>query len=386
VDATPGVFDVDLNRTNGNTTGSPNWHTLLIGGLGKGGTSFYALDVTNPAGMTSETAVAGSVLWEFTDSTMGYSYGTPVVVKTAQYGWVVVLTSGYNNSDGYGYIYLVNPANGTLLQKIKTPSPSSGLAQASAYVIDYTDYTADSVYVGDLNGQLWRFNLTAATGTYPAPTQIAALADGSGNAQPVTSAPDIEIHPTTRERYVLVGTGQLLSSGDIGSTQTQTFYAIIDGTAGGFSAISTPITRSNLTQVTDITALTVIPPTSKGWYYDLPAGYRVISMPVSYNGIVAFSALEPTTDPCSPQGSSNVYAVNYATGQSVINSTTGGTTPAVDMTFPSAVTNLRIVETNGGTPELIAGTTTGSLSQVNANLTGTLSTRLLNWREVPTAE
>jgi type IV pilus assembly protein PilY1 len=387
VDATPAAFDIDLNRTNGNTTGSPNWHTLLIGGLGKGGTSYYALDVTNPAAMTTEAAVASNVLWEFTDSTMGYSFGTPVVVKTVQYGWVVVLTSGYDNADGYGYLYIVNPANGTLLQKIKTPNLSSGLAQASAYVQNFTDYTADSVYVGDLNGQLWRFDLTTASGTYPAPTQIATLTDGSGNAQPVTSAPVIEIHPTTRQRYVMVGTGELLSSADLGSTQVQTFYTIIDGTAGGFNSVSTPILRANLTPVTDITAGVTIATGSKGWYYDLPAGYRVTSTPVTYNGIAAFSALVPTTDPCSPQGSSNVYAVNYSTGQSVLNpSVSGTTTPGVDVPFPSAVTNLKIVQTNGQTPELIAGTTTGALSQVGANLTGTLATRLLNWREIPTAE
>ena len=73
--------------------------------------------------------MAGKVLWEFTDSSMGYSFGAPIVFKTAKYGWVVALTSGYNNSDGYGYLYLVNPANGALLEKIKTPNSSSGLAQ-----------------------------------------------------------------------------------------------------------------------------------------------------------------------------------------------------------------------------------------------------------------
>jgi type IV pilus assembly protein PilY1 len=388
VDATPSVFDIDLNRTNGSsdTAATSNWRTVLIGGLGKGGASYYALDVTDPASVTSETLLAHNVLWEFTDSTMGYSFGTPIVVKTAQYGWVVLLTSGYDNTDGYGYLYVVNPANGALLQKIKTPSLSSGLAQASAYVQNFSDYTADSVYVGDLNGQLWRFDLTTATGNYPAPTQIASLTDGSGNPQPITSAPVIEIHPTTRQRYVMFGTGELLSSGDLGSTQTQTFYAIIDGTAGGFSGVSTPITRSNLTAVADITAGVIIPAGSKGWYYDLPSRYRVTSMPVTFNGIVAFSALVPTTDPCSPQGSSNVYAVDYSTGQSVLNPASGSTTPAANVTFPSAVTNLKIVETNGDTPELIAGTATGTVSQVGANLTGTLSTRLLNWREIPTAE
>ena len=387
VDATPAVFDIDLNHTNGNTTGAPNWHTVLIGGLGKGGASYYALDVTNPAGMTAESTVAGDVLWEFTDPTMGYSFGTPVAVKTVQYGWVVVLTSGYDNANGYGYIYIVNPANGALLQKIQTPIPSSGLAQASAYVQDYTNYTADSVYVGDLNGHLWRFDLTAATGAYPAPTQIATLTDASGNAQPVTSAPLIEIHPTTHQRYIMLGTGRLLSSSDISSTQIQTFYAIIDGTAGSFNTVTTPVTRAGLTAVTDVTqGLTL--PAPNGWYYDLPAGFRDLSIPVAYNGIVAFAALEPTTDPCSPQGSSNVYAVNYATGLSVLNSTSTGTNPppGTDVSFPSAVTNLRFVVTNGSTPELIAGTTTGALSQVGANLTGTLSTRLLNWRDIPTAE
>jgi type IV pilus assembly protein PilY1 len=330
------------------------------------------------------------VLWEFTDPTLGYSFGTPVAVKTVQYGWVVVLTSGYDNADGYGYIYLVNPANGALLQKIKTPIPSSGLAQASAYVQDYTNYTADSVYVGDLNGHVWRFDLTEATGNYPAPTQIASLTDASGNAQPVTSAPLIEIHPTTRKRYVMLGTGRLLSSGDIGSTHTQTFYAIIDGTAGAFSTISTPITRTNLVGVADITVGVTVPAGYQGWYYDLPSGYRVLSIPVAYDGVVAFSALVPTTDPCSPQGSSNVYAVNYATGQSVINSTETGS-PSPYMSFSSAVTNLRIVDINAtsssnGTATLLVGNANGSLSTPPANLTGTVATRILNWRQIPTAQ
>ncbi len=392
VDATPGAFDLDLNRTNGNTTGSPNWHTLLIGGLGKGGASYYALDITNPASMTSEAAVAGDVKWEFTDSTMGYSFGSPIVVKTVQYGWVVLFTSGYDNSDGYGYLYVVNPTNGALLQKIKTPNPSSGLAQASAYVQDYTNYTADSVYVGDLNGQVWRFDLTEATGSYPAPTQIAALTDSSGNSQPVTSPPLIEIHPTTRKRYVMFGTGQLLSSTDIGSTQTQSFYAIEDGSASAFNTVTTPITRSGLTAVTNITLGVTVPATSNGWYYDLPAGYRVLSIPVAYDGVVAFSALQMSSNPCSPTGTSDVFAVNFANGQSVITSTANGQTSVIPyFSFTSAVTNLRIVTTNGtsssnSTPELIAGVTTGALSQVNANLGNMIATRLLNWREIPTAE
>jgi hypothetical protein len=67
------------------------------------------------------------VKWEFTDATMGYSYGAPMVVKTEKYGWVVILTSGYNNSDGKGYLYIVDPRTGALLEKMGTPTASSGL-------------------------------------------------------------------------------------------------------------------------------------------------------------------------------------------------------------------------------------------------------------------
>jgi type IV pilus assembly protein PilY1 len=410
VDASPGAFDVDLTRTNGTTTataGTANWHTLLIGGLGKGGASYYAIDVTNPAAMTSESAVAGDVLWEFTDSTMGYSFATPIVVKTVQYGWVVILTSGYDNADGYGYLYIVNPANGVLLQKIKTPNASTGLTQASAFVQDYTDYTADSVYVGDLNGQLWRFDLTEASGNYPAPTQIATLTDASGNVEPVTSAPLIAIHPTTRQRYVLLGTGKLLSSADVSSTQVETFYAIIDGTAAGFATGTAVTTRANLQPVTDITAGITVATGFNGWYYDLPAGFRVVTEAATYNGIVAFSTLGMSTDPCSPQGSSDVYAVNYYTGVSVLNSTsTSTTTPPPYVSFSVAVNNLEFVS-NNGTVELIAGTTgstSGSSSgsstsgssatatsgpgpyQIPGTYTSISSTRLLNWRQIPSAE
>jgi len=81
-----------------------------------------------------------------------------------------------------------------------------------------------------------------------------------------------------------------------------------------------------------------------------------------------------------------VYAVNYSTGKSVLNSTTtGSTTPAPYIASTTAVTNLKFIS-NNGSPELIAGTTSGAVTQVGANLSSIIATRLLNWREIPTAE
>ena len=46
VDATPVSADVDFGKTVGGS--GSNWRTILIGGLGKGGRSLYALDITDP--------------------------------------------------------------------------------------------------------------------------------------------------------------------------------------------------------------------------------------------------------------------------------------------------------------------------------------------------
>ncbi|HTD73487.1 MAG TPA: PilC/PilY family type IV pilus protein, partial [Steroidobacteraceae bacterium] len=398
---TPAAFDIDFKHTQG-ASGTPDWHTVLIGGLGKGGKSFYALDITDPASMTSESVVAGKVLWEFTDTTMGYSYGIPVVVKTVKYGWVVIVTSGYNNADNFGYIYFINPKTGALLEKVKTPSLSHGLTQASAFVKDFSDETADSVYVGDLDGQVWRFDLTGTPSSYPQPTLLATVTDGSGVAQPITTAPLIEIHPVTRKRYVLFGTGVLLAVTDVANSQIQSFYAILDGTASGFPIVSTPITRSNLTAITNAqlnntaTDGSVIPNPlvvgSLGWYTDLGLdtasniAWRVVLNPQAFNGIVTFAtSLTTATDPCSPQGSSRVYAIDYATVDSVLLPTVVTDPIPSYIQYGVAAINLRFTGANGS-PEIVVGFAKGNPERVNASLTGTLATRILNWREIPTVE
>ncbi|MDH6167929.1 type IV pilus assembly protein PilY1 [Variovorax boronicumulans] len=398
VDATPVVYDMDLNSAGGafTTASSGNgadWHSLLIGGLGKGGRSYYAIDVTDPASMDSEAAVAGKVKWEFTDPTMGYSYGAPTVAKTRKYGWVVILTSGYDNSDGKGHLYIVNPRNGALLEKIDTPTSSNGLAQASSFITDFADNTADAVYAADLDGQLWRFDLTAAKGSsaaYPAPTLLATLADSSGNAQPVTTAPLIEINPVTRKRFVLLGTGKLLDSSDVNSKAAQSFYAILDGTGGSFNAVKTPITRSQLMQVSDPTTGITLSNTSMGWYLELgtdsTVSWRMVSTPSAFNGLVAFSSLLTTGDACSPSGRSRIYILNYGSGQSVLLPARTGYVES-----PTAVTELGFVDvtrTNGATGattrdvRAIAGAN-GGPKDVDYDPSKGISLRLLNWREVP---
>lgn len=393
VDASPLAFDIDFSKTEGAAAGAaPDWRTVLIGGLGKGGKGFYALDVSDPAAMTTEEKVAGKVLWEFKDDGMGFSYGAPTVVKTAKYGWVALLTSGYNSGASNGYLYVVNPRTGKLLQKIPTAGASDGMTHASAYVADFSDGTADAVYVGDLNGKLWRFDLSGTSGDYPNGQQLAELKDANGNAQPITSAPLIEIHPKTRKRYVLVGTGRLLDTSDLASSAPQSFYAIADGTAHAFdSGITSARKRSDLTLIDPRSGYTGADPI-QGWYFDLGVdggtAWRVAGQATSFNGMVAFSSLNTTGDTCNPSGSSRVYAMDFDSGKTALASGdayASSATAIIALRFTRQEGRGR-TDQNGDSVRLGAIGVDGSNQQTLLKAQPLPGLRLLNWREVPTVD
>ena len=427
VDQTPQVFDIDVANSGGSTSSTPNWKSVLIGGLGKGGKGYYAIDVTNPASWTSEADLSLKVMWEFTDADMGYSYGPPNVVKTKKYGWVVIFTSGYNNADGVGYFFIVNPANGALLEKISTgfgsPSSEAGLTHATTYVGNYANGTADAIYAGDLHGNVWRLDLTPAAASYSTPIKIARLTDSSGVGQPVTTRPLIEVQPNTQKRYVVVGTGRLLDTSDILNSQTQSFYVIADGTADAFytaislpSGVTFPIGRSNLEANTNLlTGIGSAPSHPMGWYFDLTgnsggASERVIVEPTTNNGFIAFASTLPNSDVCSPSGTNRVFAFGMASGKSVLISPTSsninanananananvsiGNSGITYIPFSTAlggsVTSIGIYKQNqGGKNKLLAGNDQQQPQQtiIPTEFDGDIVFKQLNWREVPTAD
>ena len=206
-----------------------SWKTILVGGLNRGGKGYYALDITDPANP--------SLLWEFTDANMGYSYGNPRIVKlggsSSDAGkWVVIVTSGYDNADGKGHLYVLNANTGAVIRDISTGVGSaaspSGLARISARVVaPDTDSTVKAVYGGDLLGNLWRFDVNGDVGASGYEAQLlVTLKDGSGNAQPITAKPTVAT--VDGVPVVFIGTGVFLGTSDVTSTRQQSFYAVKD--------------------------------------------------------------------------------------------------------------------------------------------------------------
>ncbi|QWT20694.1 hypothetical protein KPL74_01485 [Bacillus sp. NP157] len=405
VDQTPQAADVDFNRAGTSSTpGTYDWRTVIVGGMGKGGKGIYALDATSvPTGMgttkstTFESSLTSKVLWEFTNSHMGYSFSRPLIAKTRKYGWVVLLTSGYNNDDGKGYLFIINVKDGTLLETMTTTSGTTanpvGLSRPSGYVQNTSDNTVEQVYAGDLQGNVWRFDLSSASSGYPSPVVIAQLTDPSGNPQPITTAPRIELDFDTSglntRRWVFVGTGKFLDTSDLTDTQQQTMYALRDGTGSTPKTFATPVKRANLKQNDLVTDLNM-QDTDAGWYYDLTgvapntngATERIVVDPDAVAGIfsINWGTLIPTADPCSLNGA--VYSAAYASGQSNLLTASGAPVPF--LTTNSAITNLQMVQLPDSNKFVLLYGQTGQAPQVANMLQPGSSARLLrtNWREI----
>lgn len=341
VDATPTAGDVDFSNTDGGS-GAKDWRTILVGGLGAGGPGFYALDVTAPEANTENT-LAGKVLWEFPNTAtaatvrndVGLSFGRPVIAKTRAAGWVVLVTSGYNNTtgDGKGHLYVLNPRNGDLIKDIVTDAGGAadpaGLAQVSAWATGgAADTSTDFVYGGDLKGNVWRFDLSSDTTSGWSVARLATLTDAGGKAQPITSAP--ELTKVEGKRLIVVGTGRLLGESDLGVADKQTMYAIVDNQQASplIANVRTDLKGKQVTVesggVRAINGDKVDLSQFRGWYFDLPGtGERASTNSSIAFGAVIFTTNLPSAKACESQ--SFLYAVGQDSGGQFANNyfTTG---------------------------------------------------------------
>ncbi|MEE4603806.1 MAG: PilC/PilY family type IV pilus protein [Desulfobacteraceae bacterium] len=225
--------------------GGDDFETILVGGLGKGGKGYFALDISDPGTMSAE-----NVLWEFPNAVsqddiddIGFSFSRPLVVRTNsladEESWVVIFGNGYNSANGRAALCLLNPKTGGIIKKMVADNPTidSGNGLSSPIAVDVNaDKKVDFVYAGDLKGNMWKFDLTSPNaaewkvgyndGTYDQPVFRAQGPDGTD--QPITSKPEVMLHPDGHGLMVLFGTGQFLGNSDFTDCRTQSVYGIWD--------------------------------------------------------------------------------------------------------------------------------------------------------------
>ncbi|WP_232410967.1 pilus assembly protein [Methylophilus sp. 5] len=373
VNGSPVVTDVCVSSC---SSESAVWRTILISGLNGGGRGYFALDVTAP-----EDPV---LLWEFyaqasgTNSTLGYTFGNPLVTKMQDGRWVVLLTSGYNNGtnarkladgtfvsnaptgNGGGYLYVLDANTGSMVKTISTGVGSaaepSGLGRISAYADQmFENNTALNVYGGDLNGNIWRFNINTG-----AATKIATLTDGGGGVQKITTQP--ELGKVDNNKVVMVGTGKFLEPADLTNTPQNSAYVFKDN--GQIS----PIGRGQLTAqvlggdrtVTLSKDQAVNFDTGYGWVLDFPAGERVNLDPLLLNGALMMPTMVPSSQACNGAGYGWFNFFNYKKGGSMLTSgivSERMTTPAVGFNIVydgNGVPHVVVTGSNDPTPQQLS--------------------------------
>ena len=320
------------------------WHTLLASGMRSGAKGIFALDVTNPAGF-SEANAANIVRWEYQHADLGYVVHTPVLAKTNNGRWSVIVSNGYNAgaANFKSMLFIIDAETGVLVKKIDTGAGTAaspnGLSGPST-VDTNGDGVVDYVYAGDLNGNMWKFDISS--------TATASWGVGNGglalfttpSSQPITTRPNFTLSPRTGY-MVVFGSGSYMSTTDATNTAVQTLYGIWDNGAAGtltvanlaLQSIVTTGTGGNGTQYRlsthavgkasdniiagDETISSANYYLNKrGWYINLPdSGERVNGEARVRGGRVIFTTLIPdTSSPCAFGGSGWVMEFDVQTG------------------------------------------------------------------------
>jgi type IV pilus assembly protein PilY1 len=393
LDAPPGSGDLYYNNA---------WHTWLMGGLGTGGAAIYALDITDPTSASLyEGNAANIVIGEWNASTLthlGNTWGVPQIRRFHNGMWGAVFGNGLGNSGPGGiYVMTVDP---TSAAKTFYWLPTSGGKTGNG--IEYTtpvdldgDHVVDYVYAGDVQGNIWRFDLTSSTPAAWAVSASSPLFTTPGNgSQPITTKLVVAATPSDAgPPRILVdfGTGQQVpltnTSPQTYASGQQSLYGIWDWDMNGWNSKSAvqyahlgapqAISTSNLQQQTVLSAV----PTSSGyravssnpicwadatgcsggntqfgWYLNLPAtGEQVIYSPVLELGAFIVNTTIPASN--NPLSCTSAVASGWTLA---ISPTNGG---AFTKSFFGDQTG-HFVNYNGQIVSGIALNATGSVSIV----------------------
>lgn len=258
--------------------------TWLFAGLGAGAKGLFALDISNPS-PSSESGAAAMAKWEITPASTGYAnlghvMSAVKVVKLNGGETALLVPNGLNSTNKVSSLFVIRASDGVLLKEISAGAVSTidnGLGAIAAVDRDGNG-TVDLVYAGDLQGMLWKFDLSSTT--LPNSGTVIFTPDAS-TTRPITAAPSVSAHPQGG-MLVNFGTGRVYTDADLTSTESDYLYGIWDKGA---------VTSSSLV-VQTLTTHSVVTPAviartassnavnydgaNKGWRITLGPGERLV--------------------------------------------------------------------------------------------------------------
>ncbi len=347
VDGSPVVSDAYFGAS---------WHSVLVGTSGLGGSGVFALDVTAP-----DSFDESKVLWDISAATtdfteLGYTLSTPSIARFKDGNFYAVFGNGVESTSQKSVLYLVQLDDPTNFISLPTDYGSAGSpnGMGAPLLVDTDgDKTVDAIYVGDLQGNLWKVDTTHtnkgqwayAFGTSGAPLPLFVAQDAGGQRQPITAMPQAVRH-TSGDPMVLFGTGKYDSVSDLDDLSIQSFYGILDKGAMVSNVrpadpvdpldtsvlveqkivlerligdVDNPFTSTAKKHDIRFTSKKGMTAGKRGWFIDLKSpgkteGERVVYPPLIRGERVVFVTLIPSKDPCGVGGTSWMMELNALNG------------------------------------------------------------------------
>lgn len=343
-----------VTATDGKTKDANDWYTYMIFALRQGGSNtlwsssstcetgfaqdysatnpyycgYYALDITDTLNPVYKWGIQGKTAG--LSSTDGPYFGQPwsrmgigrIQNADGHEIWVGFIGGGYSGIEhkppatqetkGKGF-FVIDMKTGDILWRFTYANDAgmtTDLAGPPAIVDTDNDGFIDTVYVGDLGGNMWRFRFDYDAG------------EGGGvswsgkklfNASSTVKGPIFTSPTVAKDKagnlWVYFGTGDVLDPTKV--TATDYFFAIKDNDR------DTTWTVSNLTTLSSESA--VYDPRNNGWVITLNtgAGEKMLADPTVFRGVLYFTTYvpDPASTLCNKTGDSYLYAVDYVTGK-----------------------------------------------------------------------
>jgi type IV pilus assembly protein PilY1 len=345
---------------------------------------------------------------------MGESWSEPAigrvkieVGKRLVERWVAFVGAGFDPNEkggqaslGRGF-FVIDIKTGQVLwefsylkgEREKKEMTHSMAAPPRAVDLNFDGYV-DKVYIGDLGGQLWVFDVSFdgvgnKSNSQWTGKRLFLAPKVAPEKHPIYYQPSVALDPSGTP-WVFFGTGD--RENPLEKNIEDRFYAVKDDDARGTTDADIggyPYLEEDLTDVTSTN--TYNKALTKGWFIKLEKGEKVLARPMVYNRIVYFTTYAHTDpDPCKVAGTGKLYTVEYLSGGGAGNLSVDAYTTGV----LSETSNRFVVTTGSGLPSapVITISTTGVASVIVGTVSGQIMSKkalspardneILYWREV----
>lgn len=323
------------------------WRTVLVGTLGAGGidaerkatrNAVFALDVTDPANI--------SLLWEMSSGdipALGINLGKPVIAQVANGKWRALLGNGPNSGDSTANLIAIDLFNGSATTTQLSTATENGLSAVRAW--NNAEGFTDTVYAGDLKGNLWKVSGLGGTTS-------ASILFTAAEGQSITSMPLIGRSPYDQTLWLFFGTGRYFNTSDLNDKTLQSWYGIKDVGSTVVIARADLVERKILADIIiedeKIELARVIEDGARedligkdGWYIDLAVGNEklgermITANQFQGRALIGNTRIPDASDPCSPTGRGVVMAIDPFSG---------GRLPDDYFNFPDRIKNQVMID------------------------------------------